>query len=85
MVVKLLTDHHLEFLSLIGGCCGLSASTHVKLATSLEISCSGSFFIFCFSRQIKQRGEGVRTNIENRPHRPASDSLVASTWHPVMA
>ena len=86
MVVKLLTEHHLEFLSLIGGCCGSSESTHVKLTTLLEISCTGSFFIFCFSRQIIQRGEGVRTNIENnRPHRPASDSLVASTWHPVMA
>ena len=42
MIVKLLTEHHLEFLSLKGGCRGLSESTLVKL---LEISCRGSFII----------------------------------------
>ena len=31
MVVKLLTEHHLEFLSLKGGCTGSSESTHVKM------------------------------------------------------
>ena len=31
MIVKLLTEHHLEFLSLKGGCRGLSESTHVKM------------------------------------------------------
>ena len=30
MIVKLLTEHHLEFLSLIGGCRGSSESTHIK-------------------------------------------------------
>ena len=30
MSVKLLTEHHLEFLSLKGGCTGSSASTLVK-------------------------------------------------------
>ena len=30
MIVKLLTEHHLEFLSLEGGCRGSSESTHVK-------------------------------------------------------
>ena len=30
MSVKLLTEHHLEFLSLKGGCRGSSESTHVK-------------------------------------------------------
>ena len=30
MIVKLLTEHHLEFLSLKGGCTGLSESTLVK-------------------------------------------------------
>ena len=29
MIVKLLTEHHLEFLSLKGGCGGSSESTHV--------------------------------------------------------
>ena len=31
MCVKLLTEHHLEFLSLKGGCTGSSESTHVKM------------------------------------------------------
>ena len=32
MIVKLLTEHHLEFLSLAGGCRGLSESTLVKMS-----------------------------------------------------
>ena len=32
MIVKLLTEHHLEFLSLIGGCRGSPESTLVKMS-----------------------------------------------------
>ena len=32
MIVKLLTEHHLEFLSLKGGCTGSSESTLVKIS-----------------------------------------------------
>ena len=31
MTVKLLTEHHFEFLSLKGGCTGLCESTHIKI------------------------------------------------------
>ena len=31
MTVKLLTEHHLQFLSLTGGCTGSSESIHVKM------------------------------------------------------
>ena len=31
MIDKLLTEHHLEFLSLKGGCTGSSESTNVKM------------------------------------------------------
>ena len=31
MIVNLLAEHHLEFLSLKGGCRGSSESTHVKM------------------------------------------------------
>ena len=34
MTVKLLTEHHSEFLSLKGGCRGSSESTHVKMPYS---------------------------------------------------
>ena len=30
MNVNLLTEHHLEFLSIKGGCTGMSESTHAK-------------------------------------------------------
>ena len=32
MIVRLLTEHHLEFLSLKGGCTGSSESTLVKMS-----------------------------------------------------
>ena len=31
MIVKLLTEHHLKFLSIKGGCAGSSESTYVKM------------------------------------------------------
>ena len=31
MIVKLLTEHHFEFLGLKGGCRGSSKSTHIKM------------------------------------------------------
>ena len=31
MIVKLLTEHHFEFLSLKGGCTGLSESIHANM------------------------------------------------------
>ena len=31
MIVKLLTEHHLEFLSIKGGCTGSPESLHVKM------------------------------------------------------
>ena len=34
MIVKLLTEHHLELQSLKGGCRGSSESTHVKMPHS---------------------------------------------------
>ena len=34
MIVKLLTEHHLEFLSLKGGCSGLSESNFCNLNLS---------------------------------------------------
>ena len=40
---KLLTEHHLGFLSLKGGCTGSSKSTLVKLKKLLEITCFGPY------------------------------------------
>ena len=43
MTVKLLTERHLEFLSLKGGCTGSSEATLVEMPL-LEIMCHGSFY-----------------------------------------
>ena len=42
MIVKLLTEHHLEFLSLKGGCRGSSQVKVCQNVKLLEISCRGS-------------------------------------------
>ena len=36
MILKLLTEHHLEILSLKGGCRGSSESTLVKMSNCLK-------------------------------------------------
>ena len=46
MIVKLLTEHHLEFLSLEGGCRGSSESTHVKMSTCWK-SHAAAHLCFC--------------------------------------
>ena len=57
MTVKLLTEHHLEFLSLKGGCRGSSESTLVKMSNcwkshaAAQLSCRGGghwqlYFVF---------------------------------------
>ena len=46
MIVKLLTEHHLEFLSLTGGCRGSFKSTLEQNVKLLEISCRGSYMIW---------------------------------------
>ena len=52
MTVKLLTEHHLEFLSLKGGCKGSFESTLVKM------NCWKSYdtaqFSFCFAHQAEE-------------------------------
>ena len=53
MILKLLTQHHLEFLSLKGGCRGSSESTLVRMSNcwksnaAAHISCSLFPFVVC--------------------------------------
>ena len=44
MIVKLLTEHHLEFLSLKGGYRGSSESTHVKMPHCWKSHALAQFF-----------------------------------------
>ena len=44
MIVKLLTEHHLEFLSFKGGCRGSSESTFVKMSNSWKSHAAAQLF-----------------------------------------
>ena len=46
MIVKLLAEHHLEFLSLKGGCRGSSESTLVKMSNCWKSHAAAQFFNF---------------------------------------
>ena len=48
MIVKLLTEHHLEFLSLKGGCRGSSESTLVKMPFCLKSHAMAQLVFFVF-------------------------------------
>ena len=45
MIVKLLTEHHLEFLSLKGGCRGSFESTLVKMSNCWKSHAAAHFLI----------------------------------------
>ena len=49
MIVELLSEHHLEFLSLKGGCRGSSESTHAKLPHCWKSHALAHLFIQCFN------------------------------------
>ena len=46
MIVKLLTEHHFEFLSLTGGCKGSSESTLVKKSNCWKAHAAAHLFDF---------------------------------------
>ena len=48
MIVKLLTEHHLEFLSLKGDCRGSSESTHVKMSNCWKFHATVHVLIVLF-------------------------------------
>ena len=51
MSVELLTDHHLEFLSLKRGCTGLSESKLVKMPHCLKSHVKAHLFITIFGKK----------------------------------
>ena len=50
MIVKLLTERHLEFLSITGGCRGPSQSTLVKMSNCWKSRALAHLFICLFVR-----------------------------------
>ena len=59
MIVKLLTEHHLEFLSLKYGCTGSSESRHVKMPHCWKSHALAQFYLICFTVVCeKEKREG---------------------------
>ena len=58
MTVKLLTEHNLEFLSLKGGCTGLSESTLVKMPHCWKSNVHTCHKLWTESCEIKQNFKG---------------------------
>ena len=55
MTAKLLTEHHLEFLTLEGGCTGSSESTHVKMPHCWKSHVTAHFsHFYCVTREALQ-------------------------------
>ena len=48
MIVRLLTEHHLEFLSLKGGCRGSSESTLVKMSNCWKSHAAAQIYYYYY-------------------------------------
>ena len=69
MIVKLLTEHHLEFLSLKGGCRGSSESTLVKMSNCWK-SHAAAHFLFLESLLVPS------SHADNGPSISKSDTFI---------
>ena len=56
MIVTLLTEHHMEFLSLKGGCRGWSESTLVKMPHCWKFHALAQIIIFFLLHQLVEGG-----------------------------
>ena len=57
MIVKLLTEHHLEFLSLRGGCRASSESTLVKMSNCWKSHTAAQIFISRYLAELSKTFE----------------------------
>ena len=57
MIVKLLTEHHLQFLALKGGCGCSSESTLVKMSNCWKSQSTVHFIIYVIDSGIPQKVE----------------------------
>ena len=80
MIVNLLTEHHLEFLSLKGGCRGSSESTLVKMSNCWKSHAAAHIFMqtswFFLSSYLMNRQPIVRNLVSN-------DDYSLSFWYQV--
>ena len=74
MIVKLLTEHHLEFLSLKEGCRGSSESTLVKMSSFFKFHAAAHMSLF-FQEPQADGSNGstvVRNKVGDRENGPAN-------------
>ena len=69
MIVKLQTEHHLEFLSLKGGCRGSSELTLVKMSNCWK--CHAMAHMFC----LFQKSEKLDINVLKRSTRSTDGQI----------
>ena len=89
MIVKLLTEHHLEFLSLKGGCTGSYESTLVKMphcwkshATAQLIKIANRNLGIIF-RTFTYLGKEIFMNLFKSLGRPHLEYYASSVWSPI--
>ena len=78
MIIKLLTEHHLEFLRLKGVCTGSSESTHVKMPHCWKSHAMAHFQVFHIP-VVHQNNTFLSTSItetlQNEPRHEISNNL----------
>ena len=62
MTVKLLTEHHLEFLSLKGGCRGSSDSTLVKMSNCWKSHAAAQLLLSNFHPSLNMGNVEMNNN-----------------------
>ena len=65
MTVKLLTEHHLEFLSLKGGCIGSSKSTLVKMSNCWKSHAAAHMVLIYIRDAFQTSPSSAEDNIES--------------------
>ena len=68
MSIKLLTEHHLEFLSLKGGCTGSSESTLVKMQHCWKSHATALFFLYPLPTEAGKYCLLTQTVAQYHPH-----------------
>ena len=91
MSVKLLTEHHLEFLTLKGGCTGLSESTLVKMQHCLKShveahyifwASTQDFGTYCISFNTPGRGQSKTPILSRNVDQKSVETLFLSIFDP---
>ena len=67
MIVKLLTEHHLEFLSLKRGCVGSSESTLVKISNCWKSHATAQILFFEVHGSILTAWIQFKANVMSHP------------------